>query len=167
MTAPVIAYTDGSCHPNPGGPGGWAVVIVEADGTRREAAGSEASSTNNRMEMQAALEALRRTVGPVVIRTDSAYLRDGITRWIKGWRRNGWRTRSRQPVKNADLWRELDAARTGRDVTWAWIKGHAGHAENERADELAGAARRAHRAERRGRMRDLVEAAKRTPDCIL
>jgi ribonuclease HI len=140
--AELFAYTDGACSGNPG-PGGWGVVLVARDGERvlkeRELSGGEPLTTNNRMEMTAAiaaLEALERPSALTVV-TDSAYLRDGVTRWIHGWKRNGWLTASAKPVKNDDLWRRLDAAAARHRVAWEWIKGHAGHPENERADALA------------------------------
>ena len=140
--AEILAYTDGACSGNPG-PGGWGVVLVARDGERlmkeRELSGGEALTTNNRMEMTAAiaaLEALERPTALTVV-TDSAYLRDGVTRWIHGWKRNGWLTAGRKPVKNDDLWRRLDSAAARHQVAWEWIKGHAGHPENERADALA------------------------------
>ncbi|MDZ7628713.1 MAG: ribonuclease HI [Parvularculaceae bacterium] len=131
----IDAYTDGACAGNPG-PGGWGVLLVEG-GAERELFGGERATTNNRMEMTAAIEALRSTTGPIRLHTDSQYVKNGITEWIKGWKRNGWRTADRKPVKNQDLWMALDAAVTGRAVDWRWIKGHAGHAGNERADALA------------------------------
>ncbi|MSU88156.1 ribonuclease HI [Rhodobacteraceae bacterium 2CG4] len=140
--AEIVAYTDGACSGNPG-PGGWGVVLQARDGERvikqRELSGGEALSTNNRMELTAAIEALRALGKPTAVRivTDSTYVRDGITKWVHGWKRNGWKTAARKPVKNAELWRELDEAARAHDVTWDWIKGHAGHPENERADELA------------------------------
>ena len=133
----VDAFTDGACSGNPG-PGGWGVLLRWGLVTR-ELSGAEPMTTNNRMELTAAimaLEALRRPV-PIRIHTDSQYLKDGITRWIAGWKRNGWRTASRDPVKNQDLWQRLDAAATQHQIDWLWIKGHAGHADNERADLLA------------------------------
>ncbi len=140
--AELFAYTDGACSGNPG-PGGWGAVLIARDGDRvlreRELSGGEAATTNNRMELMAAiatLEALERPASLTIV-TDSAYLRDGVTKWIHGWKRNGWRTAARQPVKNEDLWRRLDIARDRHEVSWDWIKGHAGHPENERADELA------------------------------
>jgi ribonuclease HI len=140
--AELFAYTDGACSGNPG-PGGWGVVLVARDGERvlktRELKGGEPLTTNNRMELMAAiaaLEALDRAAAITVV-TDSAYLRDGITRWIHGWKQNGWVTGERKPVKNEDLWRRLDAAAARHRVRWDWIKGHAGHVENERADALA------------------------------
>jgi len=138
----VTIWTDGACSGNPG-PGGWGVVLVARDGDKvlktRELSGGEAQTTNNRMELMAAiaaLEALERPTTLTVV-TDSAYVRDGVTRWIHGWKRNGWRTADRKPVKNVDLWQRLDAALGPHRVHWHWVKGHAGHAENERADELA------------------------------
>jgi len=138
----IVAHTDGACSGNPG-PGGWGVLLQAiADGEvirERALKGGEAQTTNNRMELMAAIAALeglsRHT--PITIVTDSSYLRDGITGWIHGWKRNGWRTAAKKPVKNADLWQRLDAAAARHDVTWEWVRGHAGHAENERADALA------------------------------
>ncbi len=131
----IEVYTDGACAGNPG-PGGWGVLIIEG-GKRRELFGGEAATTNNRMEMMAAIEALKATSGTIRLHTDSQYLKNGITAWIKGWKRNGWRTADRKPVKNQDLWQALDAAVEGRAIDWRWIKGHDGHPENERADALA------------------------------
>jgi ribonuclease HI len=140
--AELFAYTDGACSGNPG-PGGWGAVLVARDGAQilkeRDLSGGEPATTNNRMELMAAiaaLEALERPTKLTVV-TDSAYLRDGVTRWIHGWKRNGWRTADRKPVKNEDLWRRLDEAAARHEVAWNWVKGHAGHPENERADELA------------------------------
>jgi len=136
------AWTDGACSGNPG-PGGWGVVLrATANGTilrERELNGGEAQTTNNRMELMAAISALEALQRPTVITvtTDSAYVKNGVTAWIHGWKRNGWKTADRKPVKNADLWQRLDEAARRHRVTWAWIKGHAGHPENERADELA------------------------------
>lgn len=133
----VDIYTDGACSGNPG-PGGWGALIVWR-GKTRQLSGGEPETTNNRMELLAAisaLEALTRPV-PVNLHTDSVYLRDGITRWINTWRQNGWRTAAKKPVKNVDLWQRLDEARSTHEVEWHWVKGHAGHPENERADELA------------------------------
>jgi len=138
----ILAYTDGACSGNPG-PGGWGVILrAVKDGEvlrERELSGGEALTTNNRMEMMAAIAALEALERPSVITlvTDSTYLRDGITKWIHGWKRNGWKTAARKPVKNADLWQRLEAAEARHQVSWEWIKGHAGHEENERADELA------------------------------
>jgi ribonuclease HI len=140
MRGTVEIYTDGACSGNPG-PGGWGAVLVW-NGHTRELSGGERATTNNRMELTAAIraiEALKRSV-PARLHTDSLYLRDGITRWIHAWKRNGWRTADRKPVKNVDLWQALDAALGRRDVTWIWVKGHAGHDGNERADALARAA---------------------------
>ncbi len=140
--AEIVAYTDGACSGNPG-PGGWGVVMQARDGDRvikeRELSGGEAQTTNNRMELTAALEALRALGKPTAVRivTDSTYVRDGITKWVHGWKRNGWKTAAKKPVKNAELWQALDEAARAHDVTWDWVKGHAGHPENERADELA------------------------------
>jgi len=133
----VDIFTDGACSGNPG-PGGWGAVM-RWRGHEKELYGGEAMTTNNRMEMMAAikaLEALGRSV-PVRLHTDSRYLRDGITGWIYAWKRNGWKTSAKKPVKNEDLWRRLDALLVGQRVEWHWVKGHAGHVENERADELA------------------------------
>jgi len=138
--APVVAHTDGACSGNPG-PGGWGAVLVWG-AHRKELSGGEPLTTNNRMELMGAISALEALKRPstVELHTDSAYLKNGITAWIEGWRRNGWRTADKKPVKNADLWRRLDAARTGHTIDWRWVKGHAGDVENERADELARAA---------------------------
>lgn len=139
MTDPktVEIFTDGACSGNPG-PGGWGAVMRWGD-DERELSGGEPETTNNRMELMAAiasLEALKRPVN-VRITTDSTYVRDGITKWIHGWKRNGWKTAAKKPVKNADLWQRLEAAAAQHNVEWDWVKGHAGHPENERADELA------------------------------
>lgn len=133
----VVIYTDGACSGNPG-PGGWGAILMYG-GHRKELSGGEAGTTNNRMELLAAikaLEALTRRVG-VEIHTDSSYVKDGITKWINGWKKNGWRTSAKKPVKNEDLWKRLDELQCQYDVQWHWVKGHAGHPENERADELA------------------------------
>ncbi len=138
----VFAYTDGACSGNPG-PGGWGVLLVAKDRDRvvreRELSGGEARTTNNRMELLAAIHALEALKRPsrLTLVTDSAYVKNGITAWIPAWKVNGWRTSERKPVKNVDLWQRLDAAQSVHDVQWAWVKGHAGHPENERADELA------------------------------
>jgi ribonuclease HI len=133
----VQIFTDGACSGNPG-PGGWG-AILRFRGTERELNGGEADTTNNRMEMLAAISALEALTRPCLVDlyTDSAYLKGGITQWIHGWLRNGWKTADKQPVKNADLWQRLIIARDRHDVTWHWVKGHAGHPENERADQLA------------------------------
>ncbi|TVQ29663.1 MAG: ribonuclease HI [Geminicoccaceae bacterium] len=137
---PVEIHTDGACSGNPG-PGGWGAVL-RWGGHEKELSGGEALTTNNRMELMAAiasLEALKRP-SHVVLWTDSNYLRQGITNWINAWKRNGWTNSQRQPVKNRDLWERLDAARGQHQIDWRWLKGHAGHPLNERADELARAA---------------------------
>jgi len=138
----LVAHTDGACSGNPG-PGGWGVLLeAKRDGQvlkTRELKGGEAQTTNNRMELIAAimaLEALARG-SAITIVTDSAYVKNGVTSWIHGWKRNGWKTADRKPVKNVDLWQRLDEAQARHEVHWKWIKGHAGHDENERADELA------------------------------
>jgi homoserine kinase type II len=133
----VTAFTDGACAGNPG-PGGWG-VIVEVDGQRKELTGGEATTTNNRMELMAAISALESLDQPsrVDIHTDSEYVQKGISQWIHGWKRKGWRTAAGSPVKNVELWKRLDAAQQRHEVKWHWVRGHAGHAENERADELA------------------------------
>jgi ribonuclease HI len=136
----VVAYTDGACSGNPG-PGGWGVILIYGE-HRKELNGGEPVTTNNRMELMGAISALEALKKParVDIHTDSEYVQKGISGWINGWKRNGWRTSAKQPVKNADLWQRLDAARARHEVRWHWLRGHAGHAENERADELARAA---------------------------
>jgi len=136
----VTIYTDGACSGNPG-PGGWGVLLLSGD-RRKEIAGGEPQTTNNRMELTAAIEALRalRQPATVDLYTDSTYVRNGITEWIDGWKRNGWRRRSGKrllPVKNVDLWKELDRLVGEHDVSFHWVEGHSGHPENERADELA------------------------------
>ncbi|MBZ4023636.1 ribonuclease HI [Rhodobacter sp. TJ_12] len=138
----LFAWTDGACSGNPG-PGGWGVLMRAMDGAtvvkERELSGGEADTTNNRMELMAAISALEALTrdSAITITTDSAYVKNGVESWIHGWKRNGWRTAGKKPVKNVDLWQRLDAAQARHRVTWKWIKGHAGHAENERADELA------------------------------
>ncbi len=133
----VIIHTDGGCEGNPG-PGGWAAVLRCGE-QMREVSGCEPATTNNRMELQAAIGALATLKDPcaVTLHTDSSYLRNGITQWLKGWKRNGWRTSTREPVKNDDLWKQLDAATAPHRIEWRWLKGHAGHADNERCDQLA------------------------------
>ncbi|MFW6076284.1 MAG: ribonuclease HI [Hyphomicrobiales bacterium] len=135
--AAVQIFTDGACSGNPG-PGGWG-AILRSGGTEKELSGGEAATTNNRMELMAAISALEALKRPckVEIYTDSNYVKDGITRWIHNWRRNGWRTADRKPVKNAELWQRLDALMGSHEVDWRWVRGHAGHIENERADQLA------------------------------
>ena len=136
MTA-VEIYTDGACRGNPG-PGGWGAVL-RAAGTDREIWGGELATTNNRMELTAAIMALGSLRRPCQVQayTDSEYLRKGITEWLKDWKLRGWKTAARKPVKNEDLWRRLDDLAARHDVRWHWVKGHAGHAGNERADQLA------------------------------
>ena len=140
--AELFAYTDGACSGNPG-PGGWGALLVAREGDRvlreRELSGGECLTTNNRMELLAAISALESLTRPsrITLVTDSAYVKNGITIWLAGWKRNGWKTSTKQPVKNEDLWRRLDAARTRHEVRWEWVRGHAGHPENERADALA------------------------------
>ena len=133
----VRIFTDGACSGNPG-PGGWGALLFWGDHVK-ELKGGEAATTNNRMELMAAIQALDALKRPctVEIFTDSNYVKGGITGWIHGWKRNGWKTADKKPVKNADLWERLEAARNRHAVTWHWVKGHAGHPENERADELA------------------------------
>ena len=133
----VIVHTDGACSGNPG-PGGWG-AILEFNGTRKELSGGEALTTNNRMELTGAIVALESLKRPckVEMHVDSAYVKDGITKWIHGWKRNGWKTADKKPVKNMELWQRLDAALANHEISWRWVKGHAGHSENERADELA------------------------------
>jgi ribonuclease HI len=141
MTA-FYAYTDGACSGNPG-PGGWGVLLQAKDGEQvlkeRELKGGAPDTTNNRMELMAAISALEALGRPTAITlvTDSVYVKDGLTKWIHGWKRNGWKTAAKKPVKNAELWQRLDAAQQRHEVSWEWVKGHAGHPENERADELA------------------------------
>jgi len=138
----LVAHTDGACSGNPG-PGGWGVLLeAKQNGDvvkERTLSGGEAETTNNRMELMAAIMALETLERPstITIITDSAYVKNGVTGWIHGWKRNGWKTSNRKPVKNVDLWQRLDEAQARHDVHWKWIKGHAGHDENERADELA------------------------------
>lgn len=133
----VEIFTDGACSGNPG-PGGWG-AILRWNGTEKELSGGEAETTNNRMELMAAISALEALKVPVSadLFTDSSYVRDGIGKWMFGWKKNGWKTADKKPVKNAELWQRLDEANKRHKVEWHWIKGHAGHPENERADELA------------------------------
>jgi len=134
----VEIYTDGACIPNPG-PGGWGAVLRYGAKEKDLCGGSAESTTNNRMELTAPIRALQSLTRPMAVRlhTDSVYVRDGITKWILGWKRNGWLTSAKQPVKNADLWQALDLAVGRHQVEWHWVKGHNGHPENERADRLA------------------------------
>jgi ribonuclease HI len=133
----VTIHTDGACSGNPG-PGGWGAILESGD-KMRELSGAEGHTTNNRMEMMAAISALEALKRPctVDLHTDSQYLKDGITKWITNWKRNGWRTADKKPVKNIDLWQRLDAALAQHELRWHWVKGHAGHDLNERADQLA------------------------------
>ena len=139
----IDAYTDGACLGNPG-PGGWG-VLLRFQGANKELSGSEQMTTNNRMELMAAISALEWLTRKSRIRvhTDSTYVKNGITQWIVRWKENGWRTAAKKPVANIDLWKRLEAAQDGHDVSWLWIRGHAGHPENERADTLALAAAKA------------------------
>ena len=136
----VEIFTDGACSGNPG-PGGWGAILRFKD-REKELSGGAQETTNNRMELQAAIEGLRALKRPmrVAIHTDSTYVRNGITMWIANWKRNGWKTAAKKPVKNVDLWQALDDVLIGHHVDWHWVKGHAGHPENERADALARAA---------------------------
>ncbi len=138
----LFAYTDGACSGNPG-PGGWGALLIAREGAsvlkQRELQGGEADTTNNRMELLAAINALEALDRPSILTvvTDSAYVKGGITGWMHGWKKNGWKTSTKKPVKNVDLWQRLDTAQTRHRVTWEWVKGHAGHPENEKADALA------------------------------
>ena len=133
----VTIYTDGACSGNPG-PGGWGAILIFGE-HRKELCGGQRETTNKQMELTAAIEGLDALKKPATVdlHTDSTYVRDGITKWIHGWKRNGWKTAAKKPVKNAELWKKLDTAQKRHDITWHWVKGHAGHPENERADELA------------------------------
>ena len=133
----IEIYTDGACRGNPG-PGGWG-ALMRSGKHERELWGGEAHTTNNRMEMTAVIESLKALKQPseVVLTTDSQYVRKGITEWIAGWKRKNWQTAARKPVKNVDLWQEIDALASKHTIEWRWVKGHSGHAENERVDELA------------------------------
>jgi ribonuclease HI len=137
MTPGVVIYTDGACSGNPG-PGGWGAVLTFGD-REKEICGGEPDTTNNRMEMMAAIQALEMLTKPckVELHTDSQYLRNGVTQWIHAWKARGWKTADKKPVKNEDLWKRLDQARLRHEVDWRWVKGHAGHVMNERADSLA------------------------------
>ena len=136
----VEIYTDGACRGNPG-PGGWG-ALLRYRGRERHLQGAEAATTNNRMELTAAIEALRALTRPsrVHLRTDSQYVKNGITEWMVGWKKRGWKTAARAPVKNVDLWQQLDEACTRHQVSWYWVKGHSGHVDNDKADSLANAA---------------------------
>lgn len=140
MSAKVDVFTDGACSGNPG-PGGWG-AILRSGAHEKELSGGERATTNNRMEMMAVIRALGAIKKPstVIVHTDSRYVMDGVTQWLKRWKANGWKTSDKKPVKNEDLWRALDEAVNGHDVHWRWVRGHAGHPENERADALARAA---------------------------
>ncbi len=138
----LFAYTDGACSGNPG-PGGWGVLLIAREGDEvlkeRELSGGAIETTNNQMELMAAISALETlsTASKITVITDSSYVKDGITKWIHGWKAKGWKNAAKKPVKNEELWKRLDEATKRHDVTWEWVKGHAGHPENERADELA------------------------------
>lgn len=133
----LVIYTDGACSGNPG-PGGWG-AILRYDSNEKELNGGAAETTNNQMELKAAIESLNvlKQTCEIDLYTDSVYVRDGIMKWITGWKRNGWKTAAKKPVKNVELWKELDEACKRHNITWHWVKGHAGHPDNERADELA------------------------------
>jgi ribonuclease HI len=133
----VVVYTDGACARNPG-PGGWGAILIHEE-HRKELSGGEPATTNNRMELMAAISALEALKQPsrVDLHTDSEYVQKGISAWIHGWKRKGWRTAAGSPVKNVELWQRLEAAQQPHEIRWHWVRGHAGHAENERADELA------------------------------
>lgn len=138
MTKSIIEiWTDGACSGNPG-PGGWGALLV-AGNKRKELFGGEPDTTNNRMELRGAIEALNALKGPskVKLHTDSTYVKDGLTKWIHGWKRNGWKTAAKKPVKNKDLWQDLEEACKRHDIAWVWVKGHSGDEGNEMADELA------------------------------
>lgn len=137
MSAPITIYTDGACRGNPG-PGGWGALLIAGD-HRKEVCGGESDTTNNRMELTAAIEALKLLKRPstVSLYTDSVYVRSGILEWMAGWKRRGWKTAAKKPVKNRDLWQALDEAAARHEIEWHWVRGHAGDPGNERADELA------------------------------
>ncbi|MEI8233493.1 MAG: ribonuclease HI [Verrucomicrobiota bacterium] len=168
----VTIYTDGGCEGNPG-PGGWGAVLLW-NGRCKEVSGGEPATTNNRMELQAAIAGLSALKEPceIVCYTDSEYLRKGISEWIQGWKARGWRTKGKTPVKNGDLWRALDAATAGHRIEWRWVKGHAGHEHNERCDVLAGEAivqmRREHRPERlKALLQDFKRQAEGVPEAAM
>ena len=148
MTPKVVIYTDGACSGNPG-PGGWGAVLIWGE-QEKELCGGESATTNNRMELMAAIQALETLKKPckVELHTDSQYVKNGISEWIRGWKARGWRTADKKPVKNDDLWKRLDEARLKHDVDWRWVKGHNGHVLNERADALARKGLTEHRARR-------------------
>ncbi len=137
MPTELAIFTDGACRGNPG-PGGWGALLIWRE-TERELCGGERETTNNRMELMAVIQALKALNRPqaVLVHTDSTYVMQGISKWIHGWKRNGWKTAAKQPVKNVDLWQALDAVVAQHTVEWKWVKGHAGHPGNERADQLA------------------------------
>ncbi len=137
MTPKVLIYTDGACRGNPG-PGGWGAILI-SNGREKELCGGEPATTNNRMELMAAIQALEALNRPckVELHTDSTYVKNGVTQWIHGWKARGWKTADKSPVKNEDLWKRIDQARARHEVDWRWVKGHAGHELNERADVLA------------------------------
>ncbi|WP_430462421.1 ribonuclease HI [Thalassolituus sp. LLYu03] len=137
MSDKVFLFTDGACKGNPG-PGGWGALLRYGQ-SEKELWGGEANTTNNRMELMAAIEGLRALKRPceVVLTTDSQYVKNGINSWVAGWKRNGWKTAAKEPVKNQDLWQQLDEQCARHSIEWRWVRGHTGHAENERADELA------------------------------
>ena len=164
----VVVHSDGACRGNPG-PGGWAATLTYGE-TTKELSGGVPATTNNRMELQGAIEALTSLTQPCVVQffTDSKYVQNGISQWLHGWKRNGWRTKAKQPVKNADLWRALDAAASRHQVKWQWLKGHAGHEGNERCDVLANEAidkiqKQFTRAELKAQLRDFTAAAEAAP----
>ncbi len=134
----TIAFTDGACKGNPG-PGGWGTLLIFSDGSHGEFYGGEDPTTNNKMELMGAIMALKHSPIELMLEiwTDSSYVKNGITTWVNSWKKNGWKTASKKPVKNQELWQQLDALQNGRNVSWHWVKGHAGHAGNEKADELA------------------------------
>lgn len=137
MNTIVEIFTDGACRGNPG-PGGWGVVL-RYNGTEKELYGAEAETTNNRMELTAAIRALKSLTRPCHVRltTDSEYVKNGITQWLAGWKSRNWKTANKKPVKNVDLWQQLDEVSQQHEIEWCWVKGHSGHSENERADTLA------------------------------
>ena len=137
MTPKVVIYTDGACRGNPG-PGGWG-AILQSNGKTKEISGGDLATTNNRMELMAAIQSLEALTKPckVELHTDSQYVKNGVTTWIHGWKARGWKTADKSPVKNEDLWKRLDLARSRHEVDWRWVKGHSGHELNDRADELA------------------------------